>query len=320
MKIEVYAPASSGNFAVGFDLLGAALAPVSGALLGDIVSVEAIDAPHDEFVCSGRYAEKLAGPKESNLAYQCLQHFKEHVCQTMPTCRLELKKNLPVGSGLGSSACSVVAAFAALNIFAETALSQAELLTLMADFEEKVSGGRHYDNIAPCYLGGLQLCGDLLPGHSLAIPTDDNWQLVVAYPGFALNTAKARQVLPGHYSMHTTIDYAQRLSGFTALCFTGQFDGALGLMRDELAEPYRESLITGFSDAKAALLAMGVDVVAISGAGPTLLALTKSPEIAQQANQWLEQHYINQHGFSHICKIDQLGTRQLAQGVAHVIA
>jgi homoserine kinase len=320
MKIEVYAPASSGNFAVGFDLLGAALAPVSGALLGDIVSIEAIEGSADEFVCSGRYAQKLAGPKEANLAYQCLLHFKQHVCPTMASCRLELKKNLPVGSGLGSSACSVVAAFAALDLFANTQLSQSQLLTLMADFEEKVSGGRHYDNIAPCYLGGLQLCGDLIPGHSLSIPNDENWQLVVAYPGFALNTAQARKALPGEYSMHTTIDYAQRLSGFTALCFNGQFDSALALMQDGLAEPYRQPLIAGFEAAKAALLEMGVDVVAISGAGPTLLALTKSVALAKQANQWLEQHYINQDGFSHICKIDQQGTRQLVQGEAHVIA
>ena len=68
--IEVYAPASSGNFAVGFDLLGAALAPVSGALLGDIVAIESSNSGQDEFIFSGKYAEKLAGPKEDNLAYQ----------------------------------------------------------------------------------------------------------------------------------------------------------------------------------------------------------------------------------------------------------
>lgn len=318
--IEVYAPASSGNFAVGFDLLGAALAPVSGALLGDIVAIGASDSGQDEFICSGKYAEKLAGPKEDNLAYQCLVHFREHVSSDMPACKLELKKNLPVGSGLGSSACSVVAAFAALDKFANTNLSQKQLLALMADFEEKVSGGRHYDNIAPCYLGGLQLCGDLVPNNSLALPTDENWQLVVAYPGFALNTAKARAVLPKEVSMHTSINYGQRLSAFTALCFSGQFDSAIALMKDELAEPYRQSLITGFSEAKAALPELGAEVVAISGAGPTLLALTKSETQAQAIDAWLKENYLNENGFSHICKIDNRGTRVLEKGESDVIA
>ena len=318
--IEVFAPASSGNFAVGFDLLGAALAPADGTLLGDIVAIEASTAGQDEFSCTGLYAAKLAGPKEDNLAYQCLIHFREHVASEMPACRLELKKNLPVGSGLGSSACSVVAAFAALDKFAETNLSQNQLLELMADFEEKVSGGRHYDNIAPCYLGGLQLCGDLVPNKSLTIPTDENWQLVVAYPGFALNTAKAREVLPKDVSMHTSIDYGQRLSAFTALCFSGQFDQAIKLMKDELAEPYRQSLITGFTQAKDALPDLGAEVVAISGAGPTLLALTKSSEQAQAIEAWLKEHYLNEQGFSHICKVDNRGTRVLEKGESDVIA
>lgn len=318
--IEVFAPASSGNFAVGFDLLGAALAPVNGALLGDIVAIEHSKTAQDEFVCSGKFADKLIGPKESNLAYQCLIHFREHVCADMPPCYFELKKNLPVGSGLGSSACSVVAAFSALDKFAETHLTQQQLLELMADFEEKVSGGRHYDNIAPCYLGGLQLCGELVPQKSVAIPCDEQWHLVVAYPGFALNTAKARAVLPDQVALKTTLNYGQRLSTFVALCYQGRFDDAIDLMQDELAESYRAELITGFTQAKSQLAELGAKVVAISGAGPTLMALTKSSENAHAIAQWLQQNYINENGFSHVCRIDRAGTRVLKEGESHVIA
>ncbi len=318
--IEVFAPASSGNFAVGFDVLGAALAPVDGTLLGDVVAIAASSSGQDEFLCSGDYAEKLSGPKEDNLAYQCLIHFREHVASDMPACRLELKKNLPIGSGLGSSACSVVAAFVALDKYANTQLSQNALLELMADFEEKVSGGRHYDNIAPCYLGGLQLCGDLIPEKSLAIPHDENWQLVVAYPGFALNTAKAREVLPKQVAMHTSIDYGQRLSAFTTLCFGGDFDKAVTLMKDDLAEPYRQDLIAGFTQARDTLPKLGADVIAISGAGPTLLALTKSAKQAQAIDAWLKDNYLNEQGFSHICKIDNDGTRIINKGENDVVA
>ena len=239
--IEVYAPASIGNFAVGFDALGAALAPIDGSLLGDVAVVSA--ASSDEFICSGEYAHKLPSDASENLAYQCLVHFRAHVAPDMPSVKLELKKNLPIGSGLGSSACSVVATFAALDKFAQTNLSQVELIELMADFEAVVSGGRHYDNITPCYLGGLQLTGDLIPDKSITLPVDENWYYVAAFPGFSLNTAKARSVLPKELSMHASVEFAQRLSAFSSLLLTNRFDDALSIMKDEIAEPYRAPLI-----------------------------------------------------------------------------
>ena len=229
----------------------------------------------------------------------------------MPSVKLELKKNLPIGSGLGSSACSVVATFAALDKFAKTNLSQVELIELMADFEAVVSGGRHYDNITPCYLGGLQLTGDLIPDKSIALPVDENWYYVAAFPGFSLNTAKARSVLPKELSMHASVEFAQRLSAFSSLLLTNRFDDALSIMKDEIAEPYRAPLIKGFSEAKASLPALGAEIVSISGAGPTLFSVCKTLEAAKQCAQWLEANYINEQGFCHICKLDNDGTRQL---------
>lgn len=307
--IEVYAPASIGNFSVGFDALGAALAPIDGTLLGDVVAVS--PATTDEFTCSGDYAHKLPGNVKENLAYQCLVHFREHIMPSMPCVKLELKKNLPIGSGLGSSACSVVATFAALDKFAGTKLSQVELIELMADFEALVSGGRHYDNITPCYLGGLQLTGDLIPNKSISLPVDENWYYVAAFPGFSLNTAKARSVLPKELSMHASVEFAQRLSAFSSLLLAKRFDDALSIMSDEIAEPYRAPLIQGFSEAKATLPELGAEIISISGAGPTLFALCKSVDAAKECAAWLEQNYINEQGFCHVCKLDNAGTRQL---------
>ncbi|NMM39969.1 homoserine kinase [Pseudoalteromonas arctica] len=307
--IEVYAPASIGNFAVGFDSLGAALAPIDGALLGDVVAVS--PSERDEFICSGDYADKLPTDASENLAYQCLVYFREHVAPTMPSVKLELKKNLPIGSGLGSSACSVVATFAALDKFADTKLNQVQLIELMANFEAIVSGGRHYDNITPCYLGGLQLTGDLVPNKSIALPVDESWYYVAAFPGFSLNTAKARSVLPKQLNMHASVEFAQRLSAFSTLLLTNRFDEALSIMSDEIAEQHRAPLINGFSEAKAALPEFGAEIVSISGAGPTLFTVCKTLDAAKQCAQWLAQNYINEQGFCHICKLDNAGTRQL---------
>lgn len=307
--ISMYAPASIGNFCVGFDSLGAAVAPIDGTLLGDVVHAEAADK--DTFVCSGPYASFLPSNADENLAFQCLQHFREMVAPNMATIKLTLEKRLPIGSGLGSSACSVVATFAALNAFANTQLSQIEMIELMADFEGKVSGARHYDNITPCYLGGLQLTAELVPNRAMTVPINEAWFYVIAYPGFALNTKKARAVLPKTQSTHDAVCFAQRLSAYVLLMQTGRFDEALALMQDPIAEPYRAELIAGFAAAKAALPALGAELVSISGAGPTLFTICKSQAAAEQCQQWLQENYLNEHGFSHICKLDNLGTRAL---------
>lgn len=106
--VKVYAPASIGNVSVGFDVRGAAVSPVDGTLLGDCVSVTRADS--FSLHCAGRFVDKLPAEPEQNIVYQCWQRF----CEAVPVA-MRLEKNMPIGSGLGSSACSVVVALVAMN-------------------------------------------------------------------------------------------------------------------------------------------------------------------------------------------------------------
>ena len=311
MSIQVYAPASMGNVSVGFDLLGAALAPVDGSLLGDKVTIAKIETGVSLQV-SGRWANKLPQDEKLNIVYQCAEYFLNANPNITKGAELHLEKNLPVGSGLGSSASSVVAAFYALNQCFEEPYSPQELLQLMGEFEGRISGSVHYDNVAPCYLGGMQLMLQLPNRICEPVPCFKNWYWVIAYSGVSLSTSDMRNLLPHQFDKQVCIDYGRHLSAFIHACYRDDANLALSVLQDVLAEPYRRDAIPGFNGAKKALNGMDMLATGISGSGPTLFSISDDLETAQKAASWLENNYlINSDGFVHVCQLDYQGTRRI---------
>lgn len=307
--VKVYAPASIGNVSVGFDVLGAAVTPASGELLGDCVIVEA--AEQFSLTNCGAFVGKLPSEPRQNIVYQCWERFCQEIGKTVPVA-MTLEKNMPIGSGLGSSACSVVAGLMAMNEFCGKPLSDTRLLALMGELEGRISGSVHYDNVAPCFLGGLQLMLEENGIISQQVPGFDEWLWVMAYPGIKVSTAEARAILPAQYRRQDCIAHGRYLAGFIHACHTRQPQLAAKLMRDVIAEPYRTKLLPGFSQARQAALDIGALACGISGSGPTLFAVCDNPETAQRMADWLQQHYLqNQEGFVHICRLDTAGARVL---------
>ncbi|MBD2814585.1 homoserine kinase [Xenorhabdus sp. Flor] len=309
MVIKVYAPASIGNVGVGFDVLGAAVSPVDGSLLGDCVSVSAAES----FTLNneGKFIGKLPENPKHNIVYQCWQLFCQRLGKKLPVS-MTLEKNMPIGSGLGSSACSVVAALVALNEYAGRPFERSQLLDMMGELEGRISGSVHYDNVAPCYLGGLQLILAQEDSVCQSIPAFDDWLWVMAYPGIKVSTSEARAILPAHYSRSDIINHGRYFAGFIHACYTQQPDLAAKLMKDVIAEPYRTQLLPGFANARDGVKKLGALACSISGSGPTLFAICNEMAIAKQVAQWLQQHYVqNDEGFVHICRLDLAGARQV---------
>ena len=314
LSASAFAPASTGNVSVGFDLLGAALSPIDGSSLGDTVNVSF--AEQESMSNSGAFAHVCPEDHEQNLAWQAYRLFRSKLDKEndhkFPPVAMELVKSLPVGSGLGSSACSVVAALTALNRLFEHYYSDNELMVLMGEVEAGASGDLHYDNVAPSYYGGMQLMSPHSNKPIIHLPTPESWYWVVAFPGFSLPTKEAREVLPKQYDKSVAIENAQWLAAFVAYLYQGQEQLAAETIKDVIAEPYRKTLIKGFSENKQDLLAKGAFAVGISGAGPTLFALTDELAKAEQFKQQLEQNYIEpEGGFVHICRCAKLGAKQI---------
>ncbi len=319
MSVSVFAPASIGNVNVGFDILGLAVKPVDGTLLGDVVTVTHSNSG-DQLEVTGEFANKLPSDAKQNIVWQCLDAFNQQLrakAQDVAAVKITLDKRMPVGSGLGSSACSVVAAIAGLNTFYlkyhDFSFSDKEQLKMMGQMEAKISGSLHYDNVAPCFLGGMQL---MVPNPNVIarqLPQFEDCYYVMAYPGIEVSTKAAREILPTSYSRVDLISFGQNLATFVDACHRSDKAQAFAVMQDIVAEPYRQSILPGYSEAVSFLKGSGCLAVGISGSGPTLFCVTDDKNKATEFAQWLNENYLQTladgrcEGFVHICKTDAHG-------------
>lgn len=304
--IRVYVPASIGNIGVGFDLLGIAVSSIDGNFFGDCISIESARIFSLEH--TGYFRDQLPKTWEQDIVFLCWKKFCA-VLGKMYSVVIRLEKNVPVASGLGSSACSIVATLVAINHYCGSPLNNHQLLTLMGEIEGDISGAIHFDNVSPCFFGGMQLILQECEIISQKIPVFDDWLWVVAYPGISVSTLTARSVLPKKYNRTDCINYGRHLSGFVHACHTQQESLAIRCMKDIIAEPYRSQLLPmPLSDIRRVLIQKGAVSCGISGAGPTIFALCNTKETADIISDWLSCHYLQtKMGFVRICCVNNSG-------------
>jgi homoserine kinase len=287
---------------------------MDGSLLGDCVSIMP-GTPDDWMLCiDGPFAHALPQDQEQNIVITSCRRFEQAAralgVDVYPL-NITLDKRLPVGSGLGSSASSIVATLVALNHYFDRPLDRPALLKLMAEMEGSISGEVHLDNIAPCLLGGLRLC---MPdgARQYGLPWPGHWRSVVAWPGTRLETRPAREVLPTSYDRKTVVAHGAQFALFVHQLYQGEAVAAADCLVDMLAEPYRKSLLPGFEEARAELVKMGALATGISGSGPTVFCIVDDSRVADDAAQWLQQNYLqNESGFVKICRVDLAGAREV---------
>ncbi len=314
--MNVFAPASIGNLSVGFDALGLALHAIDGEVLGDVVRLRG-SRHHDWLLeVTGPFADALPTDPESNIVMSSCRRFERRVRalgKEIETLQVTLDKRLPVGSGLGSSASSIVAVLVALNRYFGRPLNRPQLLELMAEMEGAISGDIHLDNIAPSLLGGLRLC--MPDGRSQhGLPWPGGWQVLVAWPGTRMETKMARDLLPDKLRRSTAVAHGAQFARFVHELYSGDPRDAAECLVDLIAEPWRKDLIPGFEAARDALMGMGALAFGISGSGPTVFAIVDDSRVAEQGKAWLQDHFLSgPRGFVRLCRADLAGARLLEQ-------
>jgi homoserine kinase len=266
-----FAPGTVGNVGIGFDILGHTVQSVGDrvtCVLSDepgvrILSIEGViaDLPLDVGRnTAGKAAAALwqAGGRPEGI-------------------ELTIHKGIPLGSGLGGSAASAVAAVVAANALLPQPRSKLELLKFAMMGEQVASGSIHVDNIAPSLFGGLVLTVGVDNPRVKQIPVPPSVRCVLAHPHMVLATRDARGILSKTVTLSDFVWQTANLAGFISGCYSNDLDMIRDAFEDVVIEPQRQSLIPGFREVRAAAMSLGALGCSISGAGPTVFAWCEEP-------------------------------------------
>lgn len=270
---RVFVPATSANLGAGFDCLGLAL---------DLWNQSDFRLQGKRWLISvsGEGAGSVpSGP--DNLLLRAAARLYQALEEPLPPgLQVHCRNQIPLGSGMGSSAAAHLSGLLGANALLGNPLDLPALLKLGAELEG------HPDNVTPALLGGLTVA--VTPDHAPeAAPLVRRLPLanllaVLVLPHFRFPTARARAALPKVYPRAAAIYNLGRAALTVEALRAGDFALLGAVMQDRLHQPYRLPLIPGAELALSAARQAGAAACAISGAGPALIAFL-SPDSSAAA-------------------------------------
>ncbi len=273
--LKITVPASSANLGAGFDALGLALT------LYNRVWMEEADG------CRIETTDGAAVPlDESNMIYHTARLLYARCGRPFRGLHILQENNIPMTRGLGSSSACLVAGLLGANTLLGSPLSREDICDLATELEG------HPDNVAPALLGGLVT--SVMDGgrvHTVSVPGAERIRFALFIPDFELKTEVARAALPDRVSREDAVYNLSRAALMTAALFSGRLDNLRVAVQDRLHQPYRFPMIPGAEPIFYTAYELGAYGVAVSGAGPSLLAIVdrEAEGFAAQALDRLRQ-------------------------------
>ena len=266
-KITVRAPSSTANLGPGFDVFGLA-----------------VDAFFDEVTLTKKKSgisivteDDIPTNPDNNTAGLVVKNMIKKF-KIKDGIEIKIKKGVPAGFGMGSSAASAAATVIAFDKMYELKLDENTLVEFAGSGEKASAGSVHYDNVAASVLGGFVIVRTN-PLNVIKIKPPMNLRMCIAVPKLKVpkkKTKVSRGVLPKKVRL---IDSIANLSNAAAIVagFMKKDPKLIGdSIKDVIVEPARQHMIPGFAKVKENALKAGAFGVTISGAGPSVIAFSKS--------------------------------------------
>ena len=280
-SVRVFAPATVANVACGFDVLGFAIHGLGDYVTATFSDVSGLNI--ESITGDGGRLPKEAAKNTAGLAAMAL--LKKTGFKSEQGIQLSIEKNMPLGSGLGSSAASSAAAVVAVNELLGKPFSTGQLLPFAVEGEMAASGTAHADNVAAALFGGFILVKTHNPPDVISLPTPPKLHCTIIHPSIEIQTRNSRMILKKEVSLEKAVTQWANLGALVAGLYTEDYDLIGRSLHDEIIEPVRSILIPGFSEMKEAALDAGALGCSISGSGPSLFALSKSKKEADEAGR-----------------------------------
>ena len=269
-RVTIRVPATTANLGPGFDAFGCAL-----SLYTD-VTFEETECGLEITGCDEAYT----GP--DNLAYVSYCAVMDTMCEEIKGLKIHIDANIPICRGLGSSAALLVAGAMGANVLHGNKLSTQGLLNITNAMEG------HPDNLAPAFYGGLtaSMVDNGLPV-SVNFPLHPDWEFLALVPDFTLATSKAREVLPTEYSRADAVYNIAHGALVLKALELGDEKLLRTAMQDRIHQNYRKTLITDYEKIQGLIRTCGA-AFCLSGAGPTLLCITRNKNLDEMLAKKLD--------------------------------
>ncbi|MDA9251187.1 homoserine kinase [Flavobacteriaceae bacterium] len=306
-SVKLFTPASVANVSCGFDVLGFCLDPVGDDMIIRksaekgirITKITGQDLPLDVHQnVAGVAAMALLEANPSEYGFE-----------------IEINKRIKAGSGIGSSAASSAGAVFGINHLLGSPYTKHELINFAMQGEKLASGSAHADNVSPVLLGGFTLVRSIAPMDVIKLPTPKELVAVIIHPKIELKTSHARAILKKTVTLKSAIQQWGNLGALVSGLYSDDYDLISRSLVDEIIEPYRAMLIPEFAKLKEASMNAGALGCGISGSGPSVYALTKGFENAENVGLAMRK-VMQKLGIDfevHVSKINEEGIKILSE-------
>ena len=269
-RVTIRVPATTANLGPGFDAFGCAL-----SLYTD-VTFEETDAGLEITGCP----EEFTGP--DNLVYVSYCAALATMSEELRGVKIHIDAHIPICRGLGSSAALLVAGAMGANVLRGNKLSTQGLLNITNAMEG------HPDNLAPAFFGGLtaSMVDNGLPV-TVNFPLHPEWEFLALVPDFDLPTTLARSVLPTEYQRADAVYNISHGAMVLKALELGDEKLLRHAMQDRIHQPYRKSMIADYEKIESLVRTTGA-AFCLSGAGPTLLCITRDSKLEEKLAKKLD--------------------------------
>jgi len=313
ISASAFAPATVGNVAVGFDLIGHCIAGI-----GDRVTAQArprqSTSPRAKVVAISGIVTDLPTATEANTASRAVQGLLDALCPDFDV-HLSIDKGIPLGSGLGGSAASATAAVVAANALFNQPFAHIDLYPYAMMGEAVASGAMVGDNVGPQLMGGLVLA---TATRLIPLPVPKGLTALVVHSDQTILTQESRSELEAPFALSSITKQQAGLSQLLVGLYENRTDLLAEGLEDCLIEPRRKHHIQGFDEAMQAAQGAGALGGSISGAGPSVFAWFHDANQARRAApdvvRAFEQYGLTTHYY--ITPVDAPGASVIDQHTA----